>query len=77
MNVSAVITMNYGQRTMNNDLKNKANSNPIYPGVASGEAGTCRGVASGEAGTKPILLHRYYAYLAFCGGTSYPYLYVV
>ena len=45
MNVSAAITMNYGQRTMNNDLKNKANSNPIYPGVASGEAGIYPGLA--------------------------------
>jgi hypothetical protein len=43
---------------MNNELKNKANSNPtcselvepIYRGVASGEAGIYRGVASGEAG---------------------------
>src|SRR4030042_551999 len=49
---------------MNNELKNKPNTNPIYrgvasgeagiyPGVAPGEAGTCRGVASGEAGIYP------------------------
>ena len=31
MNVTSLITMNYEQRTMNNGLKNKANSNPIKP----------------------------------------------
>jgi len=29
MNVNTVITMNYEQRTMNYEIKNKANSNPI------------------------------------------------
>jgi len=29
MNVSSFITMNYEQRTMNNEIKNKANTNPI------------------------------------------------
>jgi hypothetical protein len=29
MNVNSVITMNYEQRTMNYEIKNKANSNPI------------------------------------------------
>jgi len=42
--------MNYEQRTMNIELKNKPNSNPIYPVVASGEAGIYPVVASGEAG---------------------------
>ena len=50
MKVSTVITRNYEQRTMNIELKNKPNSNPIYHGVASGEAGIYHGVASGEAG---------------------------
>jgi hypothetical protein len=35
---------------MNNKLKNKPKTNPIYRGVASGEAGIYPGVASGEAG---------------------------
>jgi hypothetical protein len=50
MNVSAVITMNYEQLTMNNEPKKQTQSNPIYRGVAYGEAGIYRGVASGEAG---------------------------
>jgi hypothetical protein len=62
MCINTVITMNYEQRTMNIELKNKPNSNPtcselvepIYHGVASGEAGIYHGVASGEAGTNPI-----------------------
>jgi len=60
MNVNTVETMNYEQRTMNYEIKNKANSNPIriqfYRGVAPGEAGSnpiYPVVASGEAGTKP------------------------
>ena len=54
MSVSTIITKNYEQLTMNNELKNKPNTNPIYHGVASGEAGIYHGVASGEAGLKPI-----------------------
>ena len=66
MNVSSVITMNYEQRTMNDELKNKPNSKPIQsqfkpntkPIQTQYKANsnpTCRGVASGEAGTNPIL----------------------
>jgi len=66
MNVSTVITMNYEQRTMNDELKNKpntnpiqsqykANTNPIQTQYKANSNPTCRGVASGEAGTNPIL----------------------
>jgi len=57
--------MNYEQRTMNYEVKNKANSNPIQsqfkpktnPKQTQCKANsnpTCRGVASGEAGSNPI-----------------------
>jgi len=65
MNVSSFITMNYEQRTMNDEIKNKPNSNPIQtqykpnskPIQSQYKPNTkpiCRGVASGEAGTNPI-----------------------
>src|SRR4030042_7121108 len=50
MNVNTEKSKNYEQLTMNNELKNKPKTKPIYPGVASGEAGIYHGVASGKAG---------------------------
>jgi len=57
MNVRAYKTKIYGNWTLSGRGKNEPKTNPIYPVVASGEAGTnpiypC--VASGEAGSKPI-----------------------
>jgi hypothetical protein len=40
MCINTVITKNYEQLTMNNELKNKPKTKPIYPGLAYGEAGT-------------------------------------
>jgi len=58
MNVKHFNTVDYEKRTLGESGKNEPKTNPIYPCVASGEAGTnpiypC--VASGEAGTNPIL----------------------
>jgi len=71
MNVSTFITMNYEQRTMNDEIKNKANSNPIQsqfkpntnPKQTQYEPNSnpiYPVVASGEAGTNPIY------YLLYC-----------
>jgi len=61
MNVNTFVTMNYEQRTMNYEIKNKPNSNPIQTQfkaktnpIQSQLNPTCRGVASGEAGTNPM-----------------------
>jgi len=56
MNVTNLLTKNYEKRTLGESGKNEPKTNPIYPVVASGEAGTnpiypC--VASGEAGSNP------------------------
>ena len=56
MNVNKVLTKDYEKRTLGQRGKNEPKTNPIYPVVASGEAGTnpiYRGVASGEAGSNP------------------------
>ena len=53
MNVSNLYTKDYGNKPNWTLGENEPKTNPIYPVVASGEAGsnpTCRGVASGEAG---------------------------
>jgi len=57
MNVKHFNTVDYENRTLGENGKNEPKTNPIYPCVASGEAGTnpiypC--VASGEAGSNPI-----------------------
>jgi len=57
MNVNKVITRAYEHKDTWWSGKNEPKTNPIYPCVASGEAGTnpiypC--VASGEAGSNPI-----------------------
>jgi len=57
MNVNKVLTNAYEERTLGEHGKNEPKTNPIYPVVASGEAGTnpiYPVVASGEAGTNPI-----------------------
>jgi len=57
MNVNKVLTKDYEKRTLSEHGKNEPKTNPIYPVVASGEAGTnpiFRGVTSGEAGSNPI-----------------------
>ena len=51
MNVSTVITMNYEQRTMNDELKNKPNTNPIQ---SQYKANTNPIQTQFEANTKPI-----------------------
>jgi hypothetical protein len=65
MNVNKVLTMDYDKMDTWSSGKNepktnpkRTQTNPIYPVVASGEAGTnptCHGVAAGEAGSNPIL----------------------
>ena len=40
MNVNPCFTMNYGQNTMNYEIRNEPKTNPIYPLVAFGEAGS-------------------------------------
>ena len=57
MNVNTYITRKYDIWTLGKRGKNEPKTNPIYRGVASGEAGTnpiYPVVASGEAGSKPI-----------------------
>ena len=57
MNVYKVLARDYDKRTLGERGKNEPKTNPIYPVVASGEAGTnpiYPVVASGEAGSNPI-----------------------
>jgi len=57
MNVNKVLVKDYENIANCEPCKNEPKTNPIYPCVASGEAGsnpTCPVVASGEAGSKPI-----------------------
>jgi len=65
MNVTSCLTMNYEQRTMNYEIKNKPNSNPIQsqfkpnskPIQSQNKPNSnpiYHGVASGEAGSNPI-----------------------
>jgi hypothetical protein len=51
--------MNYEQRTMNYEPKKQSQTNPIYPGVASGKAGPkpkkCRCQGNPPASRRPAM----------------------